>query len=96
MRCNSCEFWVPGESGPNSSTRTSSTIMLSQLVVVLDLFPTTVQRWQYKYFVYGHYQWSCLYLKHHPDYFSKHNVSEAIFCPDLHVETYSTSVGPNR
>jgi hypothetical protein len=35
-----------------------------------------------KYYVFGHYPSSCLYLKHRPVYFSKHNVSETGFCLD--------------
>jgi hypothetical protein len=60
--------------------------MLSQFGAKFDLVPHYVQRWRYKYFVSGHYPWSCLYLKHHPDYFSKRYVSEDRFCPGLHVK----------
>jgi hypothetical protein len=40
----------------------------------------------YKYYVSGHYPSSRFYLKHHPVYILKHNVSETGFCLRLHVK----------
>jgi hypothetical protein len=39
-----------------------------------------------KYYVSGHFSSSCLIWKHHPVYFSKHNVSETGFCLRLQVK----------
>jgi hypothetical protein len=41
---------------------------------------------KYKYYVFGHYPSSCLYLKNRPVYFLKHNASETGFCPRLQVK----------
>jgi hypothetical protein len=46
----------------------------------------------YKYYVFGHYPSSYLYLKHRPVYFSKHNVSEIGFC--LRLQVKPTLLGP--
>jgi hypothetical protein len=47
----------------------------------------------YKYYVFGHYPSSCLYLKkHRPVYISKHNVSDTGFC--LRLQVKSTQLGP--
>jgi hypothetical protein len=43
------------------------------------------------YYVFGHYPSSCLYLKHCPIYFSKHNVLETRFC--LHFQVKPTQFG---
>jgi hypothetical protein len=47
---------------------------------------------KYKYYVFGHYPWSCLYLKHCAVYFSKHNISETGVC--LHLQVKPTQLGP--
>jgi hypothetical protein len=41
---------------------------------------------KYKYYVFGHYSSSCLYLKNSAVYFLKHNVSETGFCLRLQVK----------
>jgi hypothetical protein len=46
----------------------------------------------YKHYVSRHYPSSCLYLKHCPAYFSKHNVLETQFC--LHLQVKPTQLGP--
>jgi hypothetical protein len=45
---------------------------------------------QCTYYVFGHYPSSCLYLKHLPVYFSKHNVLETGLSPSS-GKTYSVS-----
>jgi hypothetical protein len=46
----------------------------------------------YKYYVFGHYPSSCLYLKRRPVYFSKLSVSETGFC--LRLQVRPTQLGP--
>jgi hypothetical protein len=46
----------------------------------------------YKYYVLRHYPSSCLYLKHRPVYFSKHNKLETGFC--LRFQARLTQLGP--
>jgi hypothetical protein len=41
---------------------------------------------------FGHYPSSCLCLKHHPVYFSKHDVSQTGFC--LRLQVKPTQLGP--
>jgi hypothetical protein len=48
---------------------------------------------KYKYYILGHYPSSCLYLKCHPVYFLKHNISETGFC--LHFQVRPTQLGPS-
>jgi hypothetical protein len=47
----------------------------------------------YKYYVFGHYPSSSLYLKHRPVYFSKQRFGDWILSPSS-GKTYS--VGPNQ
>jgi hypothetical protein len=47
---------------------------------------------RYKYYVFGHYRSSFLYLKRHPVYFSKHNVSETGLI--LRLQLKPTQLGP--
>jgi hypothetical protein len=46
----------------------------------------------YKYYVFGHYPSSRVYLKRRPVYVSEHNVSETGFC--LRLLVVRTQLGP--
>jgi hypothetical protein len=54
-------------------------VYLKHTVVKIAYF--TSHLYQYKYYIFGHYPSSCIYLQNRPVYFLKHNVSETGFCP---------------
>jgi hypothetical protein len=66
----------------------------SFMVVFYVLHPVVcvVLKFSHNYYVFGHYPLSCLYLKKHPVYFSKHNFSETGFC--LCFQVKPTQLGP--
>jgi hypothetical protein len=78
----------------NSATEGQTSIALAFFVYTFSFqydlnFVTMVH--EYKYYVFGHYPLSGLYLKHRPIYFSKH-VSETGFC--LRLQVKPTQLGP--
>jgi hypothetical protein len=47
---------------------------------------------KYNYYISGRYPSSCRYLKHHPFFYLKHNISETVFC--LRLQEKPTHLGP--
>jgi hypothetical protein len=60
-------------------------IFSTQYIYVFHMIRRT-NRSYFKYYVFGHYPSSCLYLQNRPVYFLKHNVSETGLYPRLQVK----------